>query len=173
MEEIMKITSPYTDKLIQNHQFQAQSNNCGPFCAAMSINMIKGTHLDGNDLAASMNRPRFNIIFPIIRRIPDYATFPWGIVDTLGQNKINASWKFFYTFSDLSTLLPGTNLLIILTATYEPLNGHYRILVSLEDDQIGFIDPAYPVNGIHYQPRPSFLLEWQNAFNPIIMIRLS
>jgi hypothetical protein len=169
----MTIISPFTEKLRLNHQFQAQSNNCGPFCAAMSINTIKGTHVDGNDLALGMNHPSFSFIFPVIRRIPDYATFPWGIVNVLGQNSIKSNWRFFFTFSDLSILLPENYLLILLTATYKPLNGHYRILVSLEDDQIGFIDPAYPNSAIHYQPRPSFLLEWQNAFNPIIIVKAS
>jgi len=167
----MKFTSPYTQALIIDHQYQAQSNNCGPFCAAMTINTIKGTHIDGNDLASSMNRPRLNIVFPVIRRIPDYATFPWGIVDALGEYSVKSTWKFFQTFSDLSSLLPQLNLLIILTATNNPLNGHYRILVSMEDDQIGFIDPGYPAKDIQYQPRPAFLLEWQKAFNPIIIVQ--
>ena len=168
----MKINSVFTDTLVTNHLFQAQSNNCGPFCAAMVINMVKGSHIDGNDLAQSMNRPRFNLFYPIIRRIPDFATFPWGITDTLAENNILSTWKFFNYYSDLINLLPQKNILIVLTASYKPLSGHYRILTAIEEDRVGFIDPAYPVNEIHFQPRASFLLDWQNAFNPVIIVQV-
>ena len=168
----MTTNSIYTGILVSNHQYQAQSENCGPFCAAMAINAIKGSHLDGNDLALSMNRPGFDHFLITIRRIPNYATFPWGIVDVLSENGIKSSWKFFSNFSDLSSLISQKNILIILTATYQPLSGHYRILASIEDDKIGFIDPAHPEQDIKYQPRPSFLLEWQNAFNPLITIQV-
>jgi hypothetical protein len=173
MEQIIKmIISPYTDKLIMVHQYQAQSNNCGPFCAAMAINSIMDLHLDGSDLAKSMNHPRFNLFIPVIRRIPEYATFPWGITDVLWEYGIKSSWKFFNAFSNLTELLPENLMLILLTATYKPINAHYRILASLENEQIGFVDPAYPVKEIHYQSRSSFLEEWKNAFNPIITVQI-
>ena len=168
----MIVNSAFNNRLVANHLYQAQSNNCGPFCTAMVINLIKGLHIDGNDLAQSMNHPRFNFFLPMIRRIPDYATFPWGITDSLAENGIISSWKFLNAYSDLSNFLPQKKILVILTATYKPLNGHYRILASLEEDRVGFVDPAYPVNEIHYQQRASFLLEWQNAFNPIITVQV-
>ena len=68
------------ETLRRYHQFQGQSNDCAPHTVAIVVNALKGQEmLKGDEVAKEMNKPslRFGLL-PLIRRIPNSATFPWG-----------------------------------------------------------------------------------------------
>src|SRR3972149_2740931 len=96
--------------LAHYHQWQGRSNDCGPFTTAIVLNTFRGEKIfDGKTLALEMNRPRLRwyglLPFLVIRRIPDWATLPWGIADTLTQNGVRARWRFGATKDDLLNAL--------------------------------------------------------------------
>jgi hypothetical protein len=170
MDQPMETLSIHTDRLLQNHQYQQQSNDCGPLCAAMVINTLKGLKVDGFSLAASMNDPRNNPGVGLFPRIPDSATFPWGIISVFAGYGIKANWSSFTPFARLAELLKAGSMLIVITATYQPVTAHYRILASVASDHLGFVDPAYPQEVIQYQPMDAFVSNWHRALDTIINI---
>ena len=60
----------------------------------MVVNALRNEDLDGFDLAEKMNKPRLRGIFPIIRRWPNSATFPWGMIDVFRDHGLKARWWF-------------------------------------------------------------------------------
>ena len=166
----MTINSIHTNRILLNHQYQYQSNNCGPLCAAMVINTIKGLRIDGFVIADAMNHQTNNNWLALIPRIPNSATFPWGIVSALAGYGITSNWRSFTPFASLTNLISKKYLIIVLTASYQPVSAHYRILVSIAPDYLGFVDPAYPQENLQFQPVDSFISSWHRAVDTIIMI---
>ena len=139
-------------------------------CAAMIINTIKKLQVDGFAIAASMNQSHSFSLFNPIPRIPNSATFPWGMVEVFSAYGISSNWQSFTSFAQLSDLLVAKNMIIVLTANYQPLSAHYRILVSIDQDHLGFVDPAFPQENIQYQPVDTFIASWHKALDTIIKI---
>ncbi|MCE1255615.1 MAG: hypothetical protein LWX83_18950 [Anaerolineae bacterium] len=77
----MKNISKLTPHLLEQHQFQGFTNNCGPFCTAMVISFLTHSNIQGDFIANQMNVFNWKKWPPCIRRIPNSATFPWGIVN--------------------------------------------------------------------------------------------
>ncbi|MBI5080755.1 MAG: hypothetical protein HZB17_05550 [Chloroflexi bacterium] len=97
-------------RLLNFHQWQGKSNDCGPFTTAIVLNTFRGEKIfDGKTLALEMNCPRlrWHGLLPLIvvRRIPNWATMPWGIADTLTQHGVRARWRFGATKDDLLNAL--------------------------------------------------------------------
>jgi len=88
------IQSPFTDQILDNLQFQGSSNDCGPYTTATVINALRGQNLVGDELANQMNKPRWRGIFPVIRRVPNWATLPWGLVDVFRDYDLRGRWWF-------------------------------------------------------------------------------
>ena len=166
----MVTQSPFLKNLSQNHQFQGQTNNCGPFCTAMVINTIHDSQLTGQQVAEKLNDPRQKPWYQPLRRIPDSATFPWGITAYLADHGINAQWRMFVPIIQLADYLNQGKLIIILTASIPHFSAHYRILVSIETQMLGFVDPAWSDGEIQYQPKEKFLTGWANSLHSIILI---
>ncbi|MCD4737926.1 MAG: hypothetical protein K8R89_01525 [Anaerolineae bacterium] len=90
------VTLRLNTPLHKYHQYQGKTNNCGPTSLAIVANAIWGqTRLQGPRVAQELSTPRFRarpIPHPVVRRIPNWATFPWGLVDYLRQQEIPARW---------------------------------------------------------------------------------
>jgi hypothetical protein len=136
----------------------------------MVINTIKGLHVDGFAIAEAMNHPSGKKWYTPVPRIPNSATFPWGIVEVFSEYRIKSTWQPFTSFARLSNLLSYGNMVIVLTANYQARTAHYRILVAINPDNLGFVDPAYPEGIIQFQPMDSFISSWQKALDTIINI---
>lgn len=86
----------HSRSLAAYHQWQGQTNDCGPYVVTMAVNFWHGqTLLEAQAVARAMNRPRLGWGFPpvVVRRIPRWATFPWGIADLLRQHHLPARWR--------------------------------------------------------------------------------
>lgn len=161
-----------TPKLIQYHQPQGNTNDCAPFTVAMIINALRDTPaLDGAAVARSMNTPRLAFTplpLLIIRRIPNWATFPWGIVDELNRHGIRARWKFGGREDDLRRALAEERIPVpILGEIWNPQFSrwpwaHVKILAARDDERgYGFVDPASPRAEMVWQPPFLFERLWK------------
>src|SRR5512133_3005754 len=89
------VSSAFTDQILAVHAWQGTSNDCGPFCTAMLIRAAQHADIDPSVLARHMDHVAWRGRMPVVRRIPGWATFPWGVADVLRRYGIPATWKPF------------------------------------------------------------------------------
>jgi hypothetical protein len=165
------ILSIYSDDLREAHQFQGLSNDCGPFCAAIVSNALKGTSLWGDELAIEMNKPYRWGFIPIPRRIFHWATFPWGVVNVLKSNGLAARWKMFKRAKDLQENLGNGIVPVVIIGSWRPLWSHYKILVAHDETKgWGFVDPAQMVSEIFWDSDGEFMKLWKNLWRMTILV---
>jgi hypothetical protein len=111
-------------------QYQGRSNDCGPFTTATVLNALKGLNIDAAQLAQEMNKIRWKGPFPVVRRIHNWATFPWGIVDELRTRELNASWRFRARVEDLYSGLESGYVLMPVIGSWKPLWAHVMTLIT-------------------------------------------
>ena len=124
---MFELTPPPT----QFHQYQGQTNDCAPFTVVMVINALTGANLRGADVAREMNRPRLRGVIPVVRRIPGWATFPWGIVDELERHHVRSRWRFGATDIDLFAALREQRLALPIFGERWPLWAHAEPFSSM------------------------------------------
>ena len=154
------IKSPHIEKLEENHQFQGKTNNCGAFSAAIILSTITPKNIDGSQLADDLNKIRWNGVLPVIRRIPNWATFPWGVLDVFKTSGIRTKISLFTKKEKLVQVINSGNIAITVNGGYKPLWAHYKIPVLYSGDQFGFVDPAYSKKQISMQNSDGFYTEW-------------
>ncbi len=165
------IKSPFLNDFINFHQFQGKSNDCGPYSASIVISALKKRILLGKSLSKYFDDYPIQIRFPFFFRIPGWATFPWGITATLKQYGIKSKWRVLIGTADLISEL-AANIVIVLTGSWSPLTGHYRILAAFDSDRgWGFIDPAFPENAVSWQKDSDFLRSWKAMGRSVIIIK--
>jgi hypothetical protein len=168
----MQIESPLTQQVLAAHQYQGQRNDCAPITAAMTANVLGNLDIDGERLAQNMNRPVMRGVMPVIRRIPDWATFPWGVVDVLRQYRLYAKWWRLRSFEWLHAHIGGDSLLITITGHWRPLWAHMMVLLAYRDDLgYGFANPAYAEKVLYWLPTPKFEKQWQAFGRNVIEVR--
>jgi Peptidase_C39 like family len=167
---MVQITSRFLPQLIINHQFQGRTNNCGPCCAAITINTIKGTQLSGEKLADELNRPKFTSGFPFIRRIPNWATFPWGITSLFHDFGIAGKTTILSSDSVILASIIQGKIPIVVLGDYHPLWAHY-IIIGAYSSQSGWgvIDPAINLQKIWWMPFDYFYEKWSKAGKILIL----
>lgn len=148
------------------HQHQGQTNDCAPFTVAMVINALRNENLSGAWLAQEMNRVRLSprgIPLPVVRRIPNWATFPWGIVDELARHHIRARWRLGASENDLVAALRENRLALPIVGERQPLWAHVKIIVAHDPARgWGFVDAAHPRAEIVWDSPQRFNLLWNN-----------
>lgn len=146
------------------HQSQGPSNDCGPYTAAIVINALTGAAVDGARLAEEMDKPRWPgwpLPLPVIRRIPRWATFPWGMVDVFQQYGLKARWRIAAGEHDLVLALRQGRIAMPTIGTWRPLSAHIKPLAAYHPELgWGFVDPAGPP-GLSWQSPQSFRREWR------------
>ena len=162
MSQVLQLSLPLT----RYHQYQAQTKDCAPYTVAIVINALKGKNLVGEAVAREMNRPRWSkglIPVPVVRRIPNWATFPWGIADELGRHGVRACWRFGAREEDLLTALKDDRIALPIIGAFRPLWAHVKILAAHDPAQgWGFLDPAHPRPEITWDSPNLFALLWGN-----------
>jgi hypothetical protein len=107
---------PRHDRPIEDaHIPQGDTNDCGPHVVTMAVNFWHGEQrLDPHTVAAAMNRPRLrkSLLPVVVRRLPNWATFPWGIVDALAEHGVPARWRTRASEDDLHRALREDRLLM-------------------------------------------------------------
>jgi hypothetical protein len=165
------IQSQYTSRLLEQHQFQGQSNDCGPYCASMILNSFTNYRMPANILASELNRIHWKGIWPVFYRIPNWATFPWSVARLLKDSGLNARWKIFtnpdYLLANLQTLV-----FIVLLGNYLPLWAHYKILTAFDPYRgWGFVDPGDRKPGISWQNNTDFICHWNKFGGSIVEVK--
>lgn len=165
--------SKYISQLQNFHQYQGNLNDCGPFSTAIIINALLNLNIDGFKLGMIMNKPHWHGPFPLIRRIPGWATFPWGIVDTLKDYGINSHWNLFNHYSQLNQNFIENNISIVIIGKFNPIWAHYLLLVefNLPKGGFGFIDPASNTSAIKWIESDSFYPLWSNFGRLLITVK--
>ena len=165
------ISNSYLKNLLQAHHFQGKTNDCGPFSAAIVLRALQRTDLEGSKLAKQMNAIRWRGILPIFQRIPNWATFPWGIVHVLQNFGLQTNWSAFQTDSALIRALRQGMIPIIILGQWKPLWAHYLILVAQDDEQgWGFVDPAHTKPQIIWKQRSEFDRLWKHYGKVLITV---
>jgi hypothetical protein len=127
-----------------------------------------------------MNRPKLQSGWPplIVRRVPNWATFPWGISDMLTAHDVPARWRLRATEDDLHRALHDDRP--VLPIFGEPLRregwrwtgwSHVAILTGW-DPAVGaywFVDSARTVVPSS-RPRDDFLRYWDNLGRILIEV---
>ncbi len=158
------VQSAFSEKIQAAHCYQGKTNDCGPYSAAMVVNGLLSSQIDPIALARALDHPRWKGIIPVIRRIPQWATFPWGLSDALRQYGFPARWHPFGKPEDLIQLLIQRQIVLIIVGSWKPLWGHVMVLLAYDPERgWGFADPGSTENSLHWIGVAEFIRSW-NAF---------
>jgi hypothetical protein len=167
------IYSPHTSPLLASLQCQGQSNDCGPYTCATVINALLGLSLEAAELAQQMNRPRWRGAWFVVRRLPNWATFPWGIVDVLREHGLNASWRPFAKTAYLLEGLQQGYVLMPILGGWRPLWAHVMTLVAWDVEKgWGFANTQFAHHDIHWLSDVLFQGQWRAMAHLLIEVRV-
>jgi hypothetical protein len=162
--------SPLAGRVQAAHLWQGSSNDCGPYSAAMVINALTPNPVDPAALAREMDRVAWRGVLPVIRRVPQWATMPWGVADILRRNGVPAVWKPLRTEADLIALLESGRIPIVIVGAWRPMWGHVMVLLAWDPVQgWGFADPAWPDASLHWFDPPRFARLWRTYGRVVIV----
>ena len=166
------IRSPYTDKILANLQYQGRSNDCGPYTTAIVVNAMRGQNLIGDKLAKHMNKPRWRGILPIFRRIPNWATFPWGMVDIFREFGLHARWWFRVPLPYLKPAIASGHILMPIRGEWRPKPyAHVMTLVAWDADKgWGFANTQFSHHRISWESHQSFEERWNKYARLLVEI---
>lgn len=157
------ITSPFLGDLQSAHQYQGQTNDCGPYCAAITASVLKQNPFEGSAFANNLRAFRWKGILPILQRVPNWATLPWGITYLLRDSNLEANWKPFSSQINLFANLPKNLIQIVIIGEMRPVWAHYLILAAFDARfGYGFIDPANTNPALHWYLPAEFSRLWRN-----------
>jgi hypothetical protein len=168
-----QLLSPKSSTILAALQCQGQRNDCGPFTTATVINALKGTQIDALQLAEEMNRPRWRGPLFIVRRVPNWATFPWGMVDVLRQHGLNASWRAFANFDQLRAGLTRGDTLMPIQGEWKPLWAHVMTLVAFDDEKgWGFANTQYEHHDVDWWSDEKVKKLWGNMAHLLVEVKM-
>ncbi len=128
----------------------------------MIIRAFRQPNLDPDFLARQLERVRWIGPLPFVRRIRNWATFPWGVVDALRTYGIKSTWKLFGKPQNLVELLSNGIIPIVFVGTWRPLWGHVMILGAYDPARgWGFVDPGWPSPELHWIDNQTFIRQWK------------
>jgi len=167
------LESPYTEELLANLQYQGSSNDCGPYTTATVINAMRGGTLIGDELAKQMNKPRLRGILPVIRRIPNWATLPWGMVDVFKDYNLRARWWFRAPVSYLRPAIANGHILMPIIGEWRPKTwAHVMTLVAWDPDKgWGFANTQFSSKKISWRPDEDFQEKWNHYARLLVEIK--
>ncbi len=168
------LVSPHARRVLAAHQYQGRTNDCGPFAAAMILNALTGSRLDGGTLAREMDLPRRSGVLPILRRIPGHATFPWGLVDILRARGLYAWWKAMSRERDLRSCLVAGCLAVPIIGSWRHRWAHYAVLVAWQPGLgYGFADPGRGGGAVVWIRSAEFARRWTSFGRTAVYVRLA
>lgn len=166
-----EIQSPHLHQVLSALQYQRGSNHCGPFTTATVINALCAERLDGARLAEEMNHPAWRGPFPVIRRIPNWATFPWGMVDVFRQHGLRASWQFLGNPKLLKEELPLGFVFMPVIGSWFPLWSHVITFLSWHPGRgWGFANTQSRRQELYWLIEDRFLAQWRAMGNLLVII---
>lgn len=163
--------SPHGDKLLSSLQFQGRSNDCGPFTTATVLNALRGLQIDPAILAREMDKPVWRGPLFVVRRVPRWATFPWGMVDTLKAYGLDASWRPLASKTYIKRGLTMGKVLMPVIGSIVPLWAHVMSLVAW-DELLGwgFANTQFKHHNIYWLSDDDFNKRWQAMVNLLVEV---
>lgn len=156
------IISPHAIPLLSSLQYQGMRNDCGPFTIATVLGALTGAAPDGVQVAEELNRLAWRGLLPVIRRIPNSATFPWGMVDFFRRCGLTARWRFFSSTGYLRAALPGKRVLMPVVGGLLPPWAHVMSLVLYDSlAGWGFANTQRNDQRIHWMDHQTFENQWR------------
>lgn len=172
------------------HQYQGDNtNDCAAFSVAIVGNaLLNSLHFDGAAVAREMEKPFF-VGWPVphivIHKIPNWATFPWGISGYLQHKNIPARLQWFGDAEDLLRNIQENRLTIVIIGDLLHRWAHAKVLYGFEptgplpERGFYFVDPGYPKEwsrprhpqGVFFQEEAEFKQQWNNLFRLYIEIK--
>jgi len=175
--------------LFRWHQYQGENtNDCGALSLAIVGNAILNSlHFDGSTVAREMEKP-IVVSGPVphiaIRKIPNWATLPWGISGYLKSKGIPAKLRWLGSTKDLLRNIQEDRLTIVIIGELFQREGfrfttgwsHAKVLYGFEptgpqpEKGFYFVDPGYPKewsrplhpSGVFWQDEAEFRQQWSN-----------
>ena len=190
--DLGRVAAHLSTQVYRYHQYQGRTNDCGPTSLAIVANALLGEErFQGPAVAEDLNklalgiRPRPHFA---VRRIPNWATFPWGIAGYLRENEIPARWRPLGTLERLRRNLLSNRITIVTIG--EPIHwkgrrytgwAHTKVLFGHTPGQgFLFVDPAYSRAGddadswrrfgLSWQEEGEFLRQWRNMLRIAIEV---
>ena len=166
------VQSEHTEDILDNLQYQGSSNDCGPYTTATVINAMRQQNLVGDELADQMNKPRLRGILPVIRRIPNWATFPWGMVDVFRDFNLQARWWLRVPVSYLRPAIDNGHILMPIIGEWRPKPwAHVMTLVAWDPDKgWGFANTQFSHRNISWRPDEDFQEKWNRYARLLVEI---
>jgi hypothetical protein len=166
------ISSPHLFSILTALQWQGETNDCGPFTAATVLNALQGLNIKGDQLALQMNRPNMRGPLPLIRRIPNWATLPWGMVDVFQEFGIRASWRTFVSPRYLQEGLLSGRILMPIIGSWIPLWAHVMTLLAWDPSVgWGFANTQRNDHQMDWVSQDFFLRHWTAMGRLLIEVR--
>jgi len=165
------LLSPHAPALLAAHACQGESNDCGPFALSMALAALRPDRaVPPEHMVRVMARPRPRAILgllPLVRRIPGWATFPWGVADAARQAGLRARWRVFGTTDALVAALARGEVPIAFLGGWRPRPwGHIAALVAWDGVRgWGFADSLSPEATITWRPDDAFRRRWRALGN--------
>ncbi|MGD2178058.1 MAG: hypothetical protein PVG71_09575 [Anaerolineae bacterium] len=187
--DLSGVASYLSRPVYRYHQYQGYSNDCGPTSLAIAANALLGREaFQGPDVARQMSHVAFEwrpLPHVVIQRIPNWATFPWGIVYYLKKHDLPARWGPFGTVERLRSNLLANQITIVVVG--EPWSwrkgryagwAHVKILFGHTPGQgFLFVDPGHSRaddpwkrHGLFWQEESEFLRQWRNLFRTYVEV---
>ncbi len=168
----MTVLSSHANAILDALQWQGRRNDCGPYATATVVNALCKTDLDGSRLAIEMNHPAWHGILPVIRRVPNWATFPWGMVDIMKRHGLNASWRILGNAEGLIQGLRQGDVLMPITGEWWPLWAHVMTLLAWDEHQgWGFANTQSPDRRLFWLDDATFQKRWNALGRLVVEIR--
>ncbi|HQZ71552.1 MAG TPA: hypothetical protein PK826_09550 [Anaerolineae bacterium] len=160
------VTAAHSQSVLAGHCFQGDSNDCGPFTVAMLVHGLTGGSVDPAGLARQLDRPRWRGLWgflPLLRRIPGFSTFPWGLVDALGLYGMRARWQRGCTEAELRGWLAAGLGIVVLYGAWTPKPWAHYVVLLAEDPERGWgvADPGRSSKDMRWIDRESFARRWR------------
>lgn len=167
------IAERHGHKIEDVHIPQGNTNDCGPHVVTMAVNFWRGEpRVQAPAVAQAMNHPRLrrSILPLVVRRIPNWATMPWGIVDALGEYGVPARWTMRASEDDIRRALREDRLVMPIFGEPFKRDGWrwkgwaHVVLLTGWDPAAGvywFVDSAHS-HAPTSKPRDYFMSLWEN-----------
>ena len=187
-----QLTYKMTTPLHEYHSYQGNTNDCGPHSICIVANALLGERrFDPSIVAQELNRPtvrRGPLPHIVVRRIPNWATFPWGITDFLNRHGFTAKWHLRGNADRLQDNLRAD--LATMVVIGEPFRfvkgkyvgwGHVKVLSGYDAlHGYAFVDPGSRKDpsdrweriGIFWQEETSFSRQWARLLRVYIEVSL-
>jgi hypothetical protein len=166
------LLSPKSSAILTALQWQGDRNDCGPFTTVTVINGLLGLNLDAIQLATQMNRPVWRGPLFIVRRVPNWATFPWGMVDVFRSYGLKANWRAFAKPDALLQALQNGVVAMPIIGEWRPLWAHVMALVAWDSDKgWGFANTQNDNHEIDWWSDNIFRPQWRSMARLLIEVK--